>query len=170
MPAPTRRMYPARDKSTWLALVASAGASFIVEMRAREKSIRVRARLAHPPFSRSRGGGWPRSSWARERSRFMAHAPASDRRYTVGAMTQPTSMRLRPPSRTFFVLNAALTIAVMTFLVWVVYFHPPRATSARSVSPTLPAINAGLNALSALLLGAALGAVKKRRYRLHAGL
>src|SRR5580698_7497383 len=36
-------MYPARERSTWLALVASAGASFMVGMRAREKSILLRA-------------------------------------------------------------------------------------------------------------------------------
>jgi putative membrane protein len=93
----------------------------------------------------------------------------ADRRYTLGAMSQPASLPLPHPSRAFFVLNAALTVGVMSFLVWVVYVHPPRADAA-GASPTLPAINAGLNALSAVLLGAALGAVKKRRYRLHAGL
>src|ERR1019366_2612207 len=46
MPAPTRRMNPARERRTWLALVASAGASLVVGMRAREKSISG-ARLAH---------------------------------------------------------------------------------------------------------------------------
>jgi putative membrane protein len=84
-------------------------------------------------------------------------------------MSQPTSLPLPRPSRAFFALNAALTVGVMSFLVWVVYVHPPR-TDPAGASPTLPAINAGLNALSALLLGAALGAVKKKRYRLHAGL
>ena len=43
MPAPTLRMYPARESSMWLALVASAGASFVVGMRAREKSMGGRA-------------------------------------------------------------------------------------------------------------------------------
>src|ERR1019366_10323698 len=46
MPAPTRRMNPARERRTWLALVASAGASFAVAMSAREKSISA-AHLAH---------------------------------------------------------------------------------------------------------------------------
>src|SRR5580704_7492679 len=39
MPAPTFRMKPARERRTWLTFVASAGASFIVGMRAREKSM-----------------------------------------------------------------------------------------------------------------------------------
>src|SRR5580700_8854574 len=44
MPAPTLRMYPARERRTWLTLVASAGASFMVGMSAREKSMERLAR------------------------------------------------------------------------------------------------------------------------------
>src|SRR5277367_2051640 len=56
MPAPTRRMKPARESKTWLALAASAGASFVVGMSAREKSMggprvaqRAAIRSAGPP-------------------------------------------------------------------------------------------------------------------------
>jgi putative membrane protein len=84
-------------------------------------------------------------------------------------MSQSTSLPVAPPTRAFFVLNALLTLGVLSFLVWVVYIHPPSADAA-GMSSTLPAINAGLNGASAVLLGAAFGAVKTRRYRLHAGL
>src|SRR5580704_2925293 len=88
---------------------------------------------------------------------------------THSGMSQSTSLPVAPPTRAFFVLNALLTLGVLSFLVWVVYIHPPRADAA-GMSSTLPAINAGLNGASAVLLGAAFGAVKTRRYRLHAGL
>jgi|GEM_PF-3665513 len=39
MPAPTRRMYPPRKRSTWLTFVASDGASLTVGMRAFVKSM-----------------------------------------------------------------------------------------------------------------------------------
>ena len=46
MPAPTLRMSPARERRMWLALVASAGASFTVGMSAREKSMAERRQIA----------------------------------------------------------------------------------------------------------------------------
>jgi putative membrane protein len=84
-------------------------------------------------------------------------------------MTETTQPFTGPTPRVFVVGNALATAAVMTFLVWLIYFN--RGThSATANSSTLPAINAVLNGSSAILIAAALAAVKRRRYRIHAGL
>jgi putative membrane protein len=80
--------------------------------------------------------------------------------------TQPLT---GPTPRAFVVANTLATAAVMTFLVWLIYFN--RGTdSATASSSTLPAINAVLNGSSAILIAAALAAAKCRRYRIHASL
>jgi len=80
--------------------------------------------------------------------------------------TQPLT---GPTPRAFVVANTLATAAVMTFLIWLIYFN--RGTdSAIASSSTLPAINAVLNGSSAILIAAALAAAKRRRYRIHASL
>jgi putative membrane protein len=73
-------------------------------------------------------------------------------------------------TRIFAATNALLTLVVITFLTWLVYFNRGTPDSGAATSSVLPALNASLNALSALLIAAALIAVKKRRFRLHATL
>jgi putative membrane protein len=75
-----------------------------------------------------------------------------------------------PSTRAFLFANALATALVMSFLVWLIYFNKGAPGSAAATSSILPALNAVLNATSALLIAAALWAVKRRRYRLHAGL
>jgi len=72
--------------------------------------------------------------------------------------------------RSFGVVNAVVTVCVMTFLVWVVYLRGGTPGSAAATSTTLPAINAALNATSAVLIIAGRFAIRRRRPRLHATL
>jgi putative membrane protein len=75
-----------------------------------------------------------------------------------------------PRLRSFGIANAALTACVMAFLVWVVYLRGGAPGHAAATSTTLPAINAVLNGLSAVLIIAGRIAVRRRRFRLHATL
>lgn len=70
--------------------------------------------------------------------------------------------------RSFGIANAVVTAAVMTFLVWIVYFRGGSPGSAVASSTTLPAINAALNGTSAALIIAGRLAIRRRRSRLHA--
>ncbi len=81
-----------------------------------------------------------------------------------------TSATSAPSLRSFGVVNAVITAAVMTFLVWVVYFRGGTPGSEAATSRTLPAINAALNATSALLIIAGRVAIRRRRAALHATL
>jgi putative membrane protein len=72
--------------------------------------------------------------------------------------------------RSFGYVNAVVTVLVMSFLVWVVYLRGGTPGSAAATSTTLPAINAALNATSAVLIIAGRFAIRSRRVRLHATL
>jgi putative membrane protein len=72
--------------------------------------------------------------------------------------------------RSFGIVNAVVTACVMAFLVWVVYLRGGAPGHAAATSTTLPAINAVLNGLSAVLIIAGRVAVRRRRFRLHAAL
>lgn len=85
-------------------------------------------------------------------------------------MTDAVQPLRAPSTRIFIVANALATVAVMTFLTWMVYFNRGTPTAEAAHSSTLPALNAALNACSAVLIGAAFVAVKRRRFRLHASL
>ncbi len=69
--------------------------------------------------------------------------------------------------RTFRYVNAAITAAVLLFLVWVVYFQGGMPGEA-AMSRTLPAVNAVLNATSAVLIVAGRIAIRWRKLTLHA--
>jgi len=84
-----------------------------------------------------------------------------------------TSATSAPPAgarslRSFGVANAVITAAVMTFLVWVVYFRGGTPGSEAATSRTLPAINALLNATSAILIVAGRIAIRRRKSTVHA--
>ena len=72
-------------------------------------------------------------------------------------------MRLTP--KQFGAANAIVTLAAMSFLVWVIYFHEGGGNTSRAAS--LPLINAILNATSAVLISVGLWAIKQRKRTLH---
>jgi putative membrane protein len=61
---------------------------------------------------------------------------------------------------------AALSVAVVAFLVWLIYFKPAAGESS-SLIRALPAVNATLNGISAVLLVLAYRAVRRRHYNRH---
>ncbi len=65
----------------------------------------------------------------------------------------------------FGATNALVTLAAMSFLVWVVYFHEGSGSASRAAS--LPLINAILNGTSAVLISLGLWAIKRRKRTLH---
>jgi putative membrane protein len=76
----------------------------------------------------------------------------------------------RPSFRSFGLVNAVVTVCVLSFLVWVVYLREGTPGHAAASSTTLPALNAFLNGLSAALIIAGRVAIQNRRRRLHATL
>jgi putative membrane protein len=64
---------------------------------------------------------------------------------------------------------AALSIAVVGFLIWLIYFKPAAGEHSAVVS-ALPALNALLNGISAILLVAEYVAVRKKQYNRHVNL
>ena len=65
----------------------------------------------------------------------------------------------------FGATNAVVTLAAMSFLAWVVYFHEGNTSVPRAA--WLPLINAILNGTSAVLISVGLWAIKQRRRTLH---
>jgi len=61
---------------------------------------------------------------------------------------------------------AALSISVVAFLVWLIYFKPAAGESS-AVVRALPAFNATLNGVSAVLLVLAYSAVRRKQYNRH---
>ena len=65
----------------------------------------------------------------------------------------------------FGATNALVTLAAMSFLVWVVYFHEGDGGASRAAS--LPLINAILNGTSGVLISLGLWAIRQRKRTLH---
>jgi putative membrane protein len=65
----------------------------------------------------------------------------------------------------FGTTNALVTLAAMSFLVWLVYFHEGNGSVPRAAS--LPLINAILNGTSAVLISVGLWAIRQRKRTLH---
>ena len=78
-------------------------------------------------------------------------------------MSDRSSIQLTP--RQFGAGNAVVTLAAMSFLVWLVYFHEGEGTASRR--PALPLINALLNGTSAALISCGLWAIRRRKRTLH---
>jgi len=78
-------------------------------------------------------------------------------------MSSSRPINLTP--RQFGATNALVTLAAMSFLVWVVYFHEGAGSASRAAS--LPLINAILNGTSAVLISGGLWAIKQRKRTLH---
>jgi putative membrane protein len=82
-----------------------------------------------------------------------------------------TTARAVPPSiRSFGVVNAVLSLAVVSFLFWLLYFRGGSPGSAAATSTVLPALNAVLNGTSAVLIIVGRIAIRQRKRRLHATL
>ncbi len=69
-------------------------------------------------------------------------------------------------NRDFYLINALITTAALTLIFWLLYFRADSSGEKQAVS-MLPAINAGLNSLAAVLLIAGFVAIKKKREKLH---
>ncbi len=78
-------------------------------------------------------------------------------------MSSPPSIQLTP--KQFGAGNAVVTLAAMSFLVWLIYFHEGDGMVSRGTS--LPLINAVLNGTSAALISCGLWAIRRRKRRLH---
>lgn len=72
--------------------------------------------------------------------------------------------------RSFGIANAVVTTLVLGFLVWIVYFRGGSTNSDAARSTTLPAVNAVLNSLSAVLIIAGRIAIRRHRRSLHIAL
>jgi len=69
-------------------------------------------------------------------------------------------------NKVFYGWNAAVTLAAMSFLIWLIYFRESGAEVGSTVA-MLPAVNAGLNAISATLLCFGYRAIRNRQEALH---
>jgi putative membrane protein len=72
--------------------------------------------------------------------------------------------------RAFGAAVAVVTVSVMSFLIWLIYFNAGDPGHAAAGSSVLPKVSAVLNGVSAAAVTAALIAIALKKYRLHAGL
>lgn len=70
-----------------------------------------------------------------------------------------------PSDRTFYVFNAVLSTAALSFLTWILVFGTGAEVDADL--GFLPAVNAGFNSLAAILLTAGWFAIRAKRVVLH---
>ncbi len=61
---------------------------------------------------------------------------------------------------------AAVSVAIVAFLIWLIYFNRGTAHGSEVIG-ALPAVNAGLNALSTAFLVTGYIAIRQRRFALH---
>jgi putative membrane protein len=66
----------------------------------------------------------------------------------------------------FFALNALVSLGAVSFLAWLLLLHKS-PTPTESSLRFLPAVNAGFNGFSALLLSLGFWAIKQKRVALH---
>lgn len=69
-------------------------------------------------------------------------------------------------NRTFYFWNAVISIIAISFLVWLIYFRPGSSGTNMATSK-LPAVNACLNAGSAILLTIGFWTIRKGKEDLH---
>lgn len=79
---------------------------------------------------------------------------------------ETTLERPTPGDRGFYLFNAVLSVAALSFLGWLLLVHEGGALGGADVS-FLPAVNAGLNSTAAALLVAGWVAIRQKRARLH---
>ena len=71
--------------------------------------------------------------------------------------------------RTFFSLNAVLSVGALLFLGWLLVWRQQEALSGWNLR-MMPAVNAGLNSISAVLLLSAYVAIRRGKRKLHQAL
>ena len=74
--------------------------------------------------------------------------------------------RVTTSDRSFFVFNAAISVAALSLLSWLLLFHGGMQGADVNLR-FLPAVNACLNATAATLLVAGWVAIKKQKRELH---
>jgi putative membrane protein len=79
--------------------------------------------------------------------------------------TLPGHGRPAAADKRFYVFNAVLSTTALAFLAWLLLLH--RGGGAGASLSFMPAVNASLNALSAVLLVAGGIAIKRRAQRVH---
>jgi len=72
-------------------------------------------------------------------------------------------------NKNFYLVNAVVTTFALSFLVWLIYFRQGGG-EANLAASKLPALNAALNATSAIILMIGFWAIKNRREFLHKNL
>lgn len=71
--------------------------------------------------------------------------------------------------RSFYFWNAVITTIVIAFLFWLIYFRETGSGIPENIA-MLPALNAFLNAISAVILSVGFWAIKNKREVLHRNL
>ena len=87
-----------------------------------------------------------------------------------------TTLDVKPPlqiaalksvsDRRAFAIILVLSVAVFSFLFWLVYFKPAARYTSHVIA-ALPAINAGFNSLSTVFLLGGIVAIRNRQYHRH---
>jgi len=72
-------------------------------------------------------------------------------------------------NKKFYLINGIISAGALIFLIWLIYFQEGDAEVARSLS-ILPAINATLNSISAILIILGIRAIKQKRELVHRNL
>jgi len=79
---------------------------------------------------------------------------------------QPPRQVVIPSDRVFYILNAILSAGALSFLAYILLIHRGSGTAGLNLR-FLPAVNASLNATSAVLLTAGYFLIRRRAVRLH---
>ena len=79
---------------------------------------------------------------------------------------EPPRQAVIPSDRVFYILNAVLSAAALSFLAYILLIHRGSGTAGLDLR-FLPAVNASLNATSAVLLTAGYFLIRRRQIRLH---
>lgn len=69
-------------------------------------------------------------------------------------------------NKKFYLINGIVSVAALAFLVWLIYFQGGENTGGMSRS-ILPAVNATLNSISAILIVGGILSIKRRREIMH---
>lgn len=69
-------------------------------------------------------------------------------------------------NKKFYLINGIVSVVALAFLVWLIYFQGGSGSGTMSRS-ILPAINATLNGISAILIVCGIMSIKQRRETMH---
>lgn len=70
-------------------------------------------------------------------------------------------------NKNFYAINGVLSTLLLGFLVWLIYFQEGSTAAGTMSQSILPAVNATLNSLAALLIVGGVIAIKQRREKTH---